>query len=105
MGGAISRVGEDETAYSNRGALFDFISAFYWEDPAEDPERVAAMRRIWSEVDSFGGAGVYPNNLGDEADQGARQAYGHAKLERLADIKRRFDPDNVFRHTSTIRHV
>jgi hypothetical protein len=101
MGGAIARVGDADSAYGNRDALVDFIAAYYWENPAEDAERIQAMRTIWATVSEHGASGVYFNNLGEE--QPASEAYGQSKYQRLAAIKRRYDPDNVFRHTANIR--
>jgi hypothetical protein len=46
---------------------------------------------------------VYVNNLGDEGQDRVREAFGDAKFQRLLEVKRRYDPTNVFRHTSNIR--
>jgi FAD/FMN-containing dehydrogenase len=103
MGGAIGRVAEDATAYSHRDASVDFLAVAGWTDPLEDEHRLAAARRLWEEIAGQGAYGVYVNNLGDEGEGRVREAYGDAKYRRLAKIKARYDPDNVFRHTSNIQ--
>jgi hypothetical protein len=47
--------------------------------------------------------GVYVNTLGDEGEAGVRRAYDDAKLIRLAELKHRYDPDNVFHLNNNIR--
>ncbi len=103
MGGAIGRVGEEETAYGHRDALVDFLAVAGWTDPAEDDDRMAVARRVWEGVAGRGAGGVYVNNLGSEGQDRVREAYGDLKYARLARIKARYDPDNVFRHNANIR--
>lgn len=103
MGGAIGRVAEDATAYSHRDAAVDFLAVAGWTDPNEDDERLAAARRIWEGVTGPTTYGVYVNNLGSEGRDRVVEAYGKDKYRRLAEIKARFDPDNLFRHTSNIQ--
>jgi FAD/FMN-containing dehydrogenase len=102
MGGAISRVDADATAYRHRDALVDFLAAVGWEDPAEDDDHLSASRQIWETVAGPAAHSVYVNNLGDEGQDRVMEAYGEATYRRLAEAKRRFDPDNVFRHTANI---
>ncbi len=102
LGGAIARVGEDETAYSHREAAFDFLAISAWEDPAEDDARIADVRRAWSTVAPHALSGVYVNNLGDEGADRVRAAYGAEKYARLQAIKHRYDPENVFHRNANI---
>ena len=62
---------------------------------AEDEERMASARAFGAAVAPFA-SGVYVNVLGETGEDGMRRAYGDAKLARLAAVKRRYDPDNVF---------
>lgn len=103
MGGAIGRVAEDATAYSHRDAVVDFLAVAGWTDPDDDEDRLAVARRIWEGVAGRGAYGVYVNNLGSEGQERVVEAYGTDKYERLARIKARYDPANVFRHTSNIQ--
>ncbi|MEO8638371.1 MAG: FAD-binding oxidoreductase [Chloroflexota bacterium] len=103
MGGAIARVGEDATAFGNRHAVVDFITGATWTDAAEDEQHMSAAREVWQAVSAHGSSGVYINNLGSEGEDRIRAAYGAAKYERLAEIKARYDPDNVFHQNQNIR--
>jgi FAD/FMN-containing dehydrogenase len=102
MGGAIARIGDDETAYGHRSAAIDFLAVSGWEDPAEDRDHVAAARAYWQAVADVVPSGVYVNNLGDEGQDRVREAYGAEKYDRLAEIKGRYDPENVFCHNQNI---
>jgi len=102
LGGAVARVGEDETAYSHRHAAFNINVNAVWL-PEED---VAAQETAWAR-DLFERLrphqlGVYVNFLMDEGPERVRLAYGEAKYQRLLALKRRFDPANVFRMNQNI---
>jgi FAD/FMN-containing dehydrogenase len=101
-GGAIAAVGDDETAFSHRDALVEFVAVAGWTDPAEDEARMAAARRYGAAVEPFA-SGVYVNDLTDEGEAGIRRAYSPDKLARLAALKDRHDPDNVFHLNHNIR--
>jgi FAD/FMN-containing dehydrogenase len=94
-GGAIGEVSNDDSAFSHRNALVEFFGGVTWSDPAEDEERMAAARAFGAAVEPFA-SGVYVNALFETGEEGVRRAYGDAKLARLASVKRRYDPDNVF---------
>jgi FAD/FMN-containing dehydrogenase len=101
-GGAIAEVGDDEAAFSHRRTLVEWGGAANWLDPAEDEERIAAARAYGAAMEPFA-SGVYVNSLMDEGEAGVRRAYPEAKLARLAALKRRYDPDNVFHLNNNIR--
>ena len=100
--GAITDVGDDESAYSHRDALIEFTTSTAWTDPAEDSARMAAARAYAATIETFA-SGAYVNALADEGDVGLRRAYSPDKLARLAAVKRRYDPDNVFHLNPNIR--
>ena len=100
-GGAIGDVSNDDSAFSHRDALVEFFGGVTWADPAEDERRMAAARAFGAAMAPFA-SGVYVNALFDEGEEGVRRAYGDAKLARLAALKRRYDPDNVFRFNQNI---
>lgn len=103
LGGAISDVGEGDTAYSNRDAVFDFIAGTTWDDAENDERYMSSSRGAWQAIASFSRGGVYVNNLGDDAAERVQEAYGANKFERLVSLKDRWDPDNVFRLNANIK--
>ncbi|GAA1709190.1 FAD-binding oxidoreductase [Isoptericola hypogeus] len=94
-GGAIADVGDDETAFSHRDALVEFVSASRWDDLAEDDGRFAAARRYAATIEPYA-SGAYVNALTDEGRAGVRRAYPAHTLARLTALKDGWDPDNVF---------
>jgi FAD/FMN-containing dehydrogenase len=101
-GGAIAARSDDDSAFSYRNILVDFVASASWTDPAEDDQRITAARRYASALEPFA-SGVYVNVLGDEGEAGVRRAYPADKLARLAALKRRYDPDNLFHLNQNIR--
>jgi FAD/FMN-containing dehydrogenase len=101
-GGEIGALGDDETAFGHRDALVEFVAGASWARPAEDERRMSAARRYGAAMAPFA-SGVYVNDLGDEGEAGVRRAYGAAKMGRLAALKARYDPDNVFHLNHNIR--
>ena len=105
LGGAVARVGRDETAFDHRDAPFNVIITASWTDPAEDAIHRAWARELWQALQPYSTGGVYVNYLGAEKDEGrdrVQAAYG-TKYDRLAVIKRNYDPDNLFRFNQNIR--
>jgi FAD/FMN-containing dehydrogenase len=94
-GGAIAATSNDDSAFSHRNTLVEFVGATAWTDPAEDDQRLTAARRFGAVIEPFA-SGVYVNVLSDEGQAGVRRAYPADKLDRLASLKRRYDPDNIF---------
>lgn len=101
LGGAIARVGEDDTAYSSRNAAYDLSIDNVWEDPAENEKQIKWSRDFFDAIKP-NLKGVYLNFIGDEGDERVRESYG-AKYSKLADLKRKFDPTNLFRLNQNIK--
>ena len=98
MGGAVSRIDEDDAAVSHRNAPYDAIIVGMWSDPAEDERTIAWVRRLWEALRPFSSGGVYVNfQMGDEGEDRVRAAYGAEKYERLIALKNKYDPTNLFR--------
>jgi FAD/FMN-containing dehydrogenase len=101
LGGAASRVPADATAYAHRNSRILVNLAAFYEGPAD-----RAVRQAW--VDEFAGAlrqsdrGAYVGFLSDERPGGVRAAYPGATWDRLATIKARYDPTNLFRLNQNI---
>ena len=100
--GAVADVGDDETAFSHRDALVEFVAVANSTDPAEDRARMSAARRYAGTVEPFT-SGIYVNDLADEREAGIRRAHDPDKLARLTALKTRYDPDNVFHLNHNIR--
>jgi FAD/FMN-containing dehydrogenase len=101
MGGAVSRVGNEESAFNGRTAGFTYnIGACTMTAEGFEEER-SWVRDFWSALAPWH-QGVYVNFLGDEGADRVRQAYGPQKYERLQRLKRTYDPDNVFRLNQNI---
>ncbi len=96
LGGAIGRVSEEATAYAGRAAVFDLCADTAWEDPALDDEGRDWVRRAMAAVEPDATIGRYANENADAGPDETRAIYGDAKLARLAELKRAWDPDNVF---------
>jgi hypothetical protein len=101
LGGAISDVDDDDTAYPSRGAVFDSLSAATWEDPRDDDSNISTTRANWDALREFVRGGVYVNDLGADAQDRVREVYG-SKFERLIALKQRWDPDNTFHLNANI---
>jgi FAD/FMN-containing dehydrogenase len=102
VGGAIARAPVEQSAYANRDAAVDAFPVSIWTDPAEDEPNVAWASATYEAMRPFGTSGVYVNNLGDEGEDRVRAAYG-ANYQRLAALKRKFDPGNLFRANQNVR--
>jgi hypothetical protein len=102
LGGAVARVPEDATAFSSRGAQHNLNVLGAWQLDDPDPKRhVAWVRETWEAMQPFA-TGAYVNFLSDEPADRLRAVYGPQKYERLVAVKRRYDPENVFRHNQNI---
>src|SRR5438132_11535 len=101
MGGAVARVGEDETAFNGRNAGFTYnIGAATATGEGFDEER-EWVRSFWSALEPHFTT-VYVNFLMDEGEDRVKQAYGTEKYDRLKALKRKYDPENFFRINQNI---
>jgi FAD/FMN-containing dehydrogenase len=101
QGGAIARVGENETAFNGRGAGHTFNVAGATAGPKGFEEEREWSRTFWSALEPYH-TSVYVNFLMEEGEERIRDAYGAAKYDRLKALKRRYDPDNLFRLNQNI---
>jgi len=97
-GGAVRRVGADETAYGDRSAPFLLSIDAAWERADETEENLAWSRSFWMEMGTHASGGPYLNfaGLGEEKEKLVRAAYG-SNYHRLVELKTRYDPMNLFR--------
>ncbi|HEX2172301.1 MAG TPA: FAD-binding protein, partial [Dehalococcoidia bacterium] len=104
-GGAATQGSLEETAVPHRSAPFNLIITPKWDDPGQDEANITWARGLWSAMQPFMTDAVYVNYLGDPRDEGQeriRAAYGAETYDRLAALKRRYDPTNVFRMNQNI---
>jgi FAD/FMN-containing dehydrogenase len=101
LGGAVSRVPADATAYAHRDRRMMINVAALFETPEQ-----AASNEDWVEnlASTLRGdsRGAYVNFLGDEGEGRVREAYPGGTWDRLREIKARYDPSNLFRHDQNI---
>jgi len=95
--GRASASGPGDSAFSHRGPGYSFAALSVWLDPAESQACTTWVREFFTEMAPFLTSGVYSNYLAsDEGEARVRAAYGPA-WDRLVDLKRAYDPENVFR--------
>lgn len=100
-GGAISRVSNDATAFAYRDAMGNLLSAVDWAHGADPSEHIAWEREYWKSLESHTN-GWYVND--QPLDGGmAVNANFRGNYERLAAVKKQYDPDNLFRLNANIR--
>ena len=97
QGGAIARVDDDAMAFTGRAARFDLSADSSWDDPTQDDVNRAWVRKAMAIVEPDATEGRYVNGNSDEGPAETRAFYGDAKVSRLGQLKRTWDPDNVFR--------
>jgi FAD/FMN-containing dehydrogenase len=102
LGGAITRVPSDATAYVGRDAEFTVNVHGRWEDPAKDAECIAWARDLFRAAAPFASSGAYVNFMTQEEGDRIRAAYGR-NYDRLVKVKNQYDPNNLFRLNQNIR--
>jgi hypothetical protein len=104
LGGAITKVGAEDTAFAERSAPFMLSIDGMWTDPADNADNIAWVRKVFDESGQFATDGIYLNftGLSEEAPSaGVDSAFGR-NLRRLAQAKAKYDPDNFFRVNNNI---
>jgi len=95
LGGAVSRVGIEETAFANRSARYNLGLSAGWVDRDDDDATVAACREWFERLKPFSDGTVYLNYL--DRDEAARTRVGFGpNYERLCQVKAQYDPQGLF---------
>jgi FAD/FMN-containing dehydrogenase len=102
LGGAVSRVPADATAYTHRDAQYVLNVHGRWADSAKDGQCIGWARDLFRAAGPFATGGVYVNFLTQEEGDRVRAAYG-SNYDRLVRLKSRYDPTNLFRGNQNIR--
>jgi FAD/FMN-containing dehydrogenase len=101
-GGAVARVPEDATPLSHRDVPWITHPFATWDGAEAMAENVEWARSFRRDIERYANGGVYLNFIGSEGQDRIQAAYGPQKYARLAGIKARFDPENVFRGNQNI---
>jgi len=104
FGGATARVPADATAFGDRSMPWMVSFDSIWSEAADDGPNIAWSRTMWDRLAPYAAGGrIYLNfpGLGEEGDMLIRRSFG-ANFERLAAVKRTYDPLNTFRHNQNI---
>lgn len=104
MGGAIARVDDDATALGRRDVSWCYHALALWMEADHDTDAAHTgwARDLASDLAPHTTTGVYLNFTSDEGEERVRSAYGPERYARLAAIKERYDPDNLFRLNQNI---
>ena len=100
-GGAMRR---GHTAYAHRNAGYNLVLSAQWLDPGESERHVRWIRELWQALRPYATGGVYVNHMGARTKTGQTRcaAYG-TNYPRLAALKQKYDPTNLFRHNQNIK--
>jgi FAD/FMN-containing dehydrogenase len=102
MDGAVHQVGEGDTAYAQRDALFSLDLSNAWTDPELSEQYVQRGRDYWAEVAPHIGGGFYVNSLIDRSQQRVQSNY-RGNYDRLVALKNQYDPANFLRLNANIK--
>jgi hypothetical protein len=103
LGGAVNRPAATATAYPHRDVNFVMNVHTRWSDPSQDRTCMAWARELFDRMTPHATGGVYVNFMPeDEAQRVSRGAYG-VNYERLAKLKAKYDPGNLFRQNHNIQ--
>jgi FAD/FMN-containing dehydrogenase len=104
QGGALGRIPDDATAFPGRSAPYWIGAETQWDDPDLDDAHIGWSRRAIALTEPYRLGGSYVNDASDHGDDPqVRAIYGAAAYDRLVELKRAWDPDNVFRLNQNIR--
>jgi FAD binding domain-containing protein/berberine-like enzyme len=101
MHGVASRIAPSATAFPHRAEQYDFLILSQWSDATDSDRNVKWTRALFQAMQPHLEKSVYVNNLGDEGPARVQAAYGD-NYQRLAVLKRTYDPDNLFRANQNI---
>jgi FAD/FMN-containing dehydrogenase len=103
QGGAISSIDPGAMAFNGREAPWWVGVEAEWDGAERDEAHIAWGRATMAAIEPFTAAGHYVNDMVETSEAIVRSVYGDAKYDRLVGLKRRYDPDNVFRLNQNIR--
>jgi FAD/FMN-containing dehydrogenase len=102
LDGALNHLPEDHSAVGNRDAVAVLNVASAWERPADDTGNIEWARHAWGDMRRFSTGGTYINFLNEEEGDDRTQAAYRTNYGRLAEVKAKWDPSNLFRTNKNI---
>jgi len=102
IGGAVARVGADDTAFGSRDAEYNLLILGISNDPGLDAANKDWARGLWKSVQPYSTGGVYVNYMDHDESGRIGDAYGSTHYARLVELKKRYDPGNLFRLNQNI---
>ncbi len=102
INGAAHRIGRNDTAFSYRGANFGSVIVGVDPDPANNERMIQWAKDYWLALHPYSAGGGYVNMMMDEDNDNVKTSY-RDNYPRLADIKRKYDPANLFRVNQNIK--
>jgi FAD/FMN-containing dehydrogenase len=102
VSGAANKVPKGDTAFFYRDAKYVHVIAAMYPNPLDTPKNVAWVRDYWSALHPYSSGGAYVNFLMEEGEDRIKATYGE-NYERLAAIKTKYDPTNLFRLNQNVR--
>ncbi|HEY3419633.1 MAG TPA: FAD-binding oxidoreductase [Methanomassiliicoccales archaeon] len=103
LGGKIRDVEDGATAFSNRDAAFALNIVSGWQEAGDDDMNIRWSRDFFNEMQKFSTGAAYLNFLGEEGQERVMAAYGKEKYEKLAALKKKYDPTNFFHLNQNIK--
>ena len=102
INGAVHRVASDQTAFAHRDANFATVIAGMWPDPADNEANTAWVRDYYTATAPLSEEGGYINFMAGDDQERIKANYG-GNYDRLVEVKRTYDPDNLFRVNQNIK--
>lgn len=102
LGGAVGDIDEDATPYSGRSAGYYCLMGMTWDDKTDDQQFIGWSRMAAGRMTEIAMRGNYVNEQAEAGKEIARESYGAGKYRRLAKLKARYDPTNLFRLNQNI---
>jgi FAD/FMN-containing dehydrogenase len=102
INGAVHRVAPEDSAWGHRDDLLAPVIAGMWPDPADNDEIIEWVRDYYDATAPHSEEGAYVNFAAEDDQDRVRANYG-TNYDRLVDVKRQYDPDNLFRNNQNIK--
>jgi hypothetical protein len=101
INGAAARINKSDTTWYYRDALFSMVIIGVDPDPVNKDKISTWTKQYWEALHPFSAGGAYLNFIGTEGEDRVKSSYG-GNFERLVSLKKKYDPDNLFRINQNI---